>query len=83
MEVKEAELKAETLKKAYKSAKRWLTNIGTSVSLGLTPAKDIVDAYTTRALVFKDYYESLYHYHMAWASLSSSTGVEVDPLLVP
>jgi outer membrane protein TolC len=83
MEVKEAELKAETLKKAYKSAKRWLTNIGTSVSLGLTPAKDIVDAYTTRALVFKDYYESLYHYHMAWASLSRSVGVEVDPLLIP
>ena len=83
MEVKEAELRAETLKKAYKSAKRWLTNIGTSVSLGLTPAKDIVDAYTTRALVFKDYYESLYHYHMAWASMSRSAGVEVDPLLAP
>lgn len=81
MEVQEAQERAETLKKAYKSAKKWLTNIGASVSLGLTPAKDIVDAYTTRALVYKDYYESLYRYHMAWASLSSATGTEVDPLL--
>jgi hypothetical protein len=81
MEVQEKEERAETLKKAYKSAKKWLTNIGASVSLGLTPAKDVVDAYTTRALVFKDYYESLYHYQMAWANLSSATGIEVDPLL--
>ncbi len=81
MEVQEAQDRAETLKKAYKSAKRWLTNIGASVSLGLTPAKDIVDAYTTRALVYKDYYESLYRYHMTWANLTVATGTEVDPLL--
>lgn len=82
MEVEEAKVRAETLKKAYKSAKKWLTNIGASVSLGLTPAKDIIDAYTTRALVFKDYYESLYKYQMSWAHLSEATGQEVDPLLV-
>ena len=81
MEVVEAEQKAETLKKAYKSAKKWLNNIGTSVGLGLTPAKDIIDAYTTRALVFKDYYEALYNYQLAWANLSNATGTEVDPLL--
>lgn len=82
LEVQEAKDRSDALKNAYKSAKKWLTNIGASVSLGLTPAKDIVDAYTTRALVYKDYYESLYRYHMAWANLSSATGVEVDPLLV-
>jgi len=81
LEVQEAQERAETLKKAYKSAKKWMTNIGASISLGLTPAKDIVDAYTTRALVFKDYYESLYRYQMTWASLSSAVGIEVDPLL--
>ncbi len=81
MEVEEAQMRAETLKKAYKSAKKWLTNIETSVGLGLTPAKDIIDAYTTRALVFKDYYESLYRYQMSWAHLSEAAGVEVDPLL--
>jgi outer membrane protein TolC len=81
MEVGEAQGRAETLKKAYKSAKKWLTNIETSVGLGLTPAKDIIDAYTTRALVFKDYYESLYRYQMSWARLSEATGQEVDPLL--
>lgn len=81
MEVQEAQDRAETLKKAYKSAKRWLSNIGASVALGLTPAKDIVDAYTTRALVYKDYYESLYRYHMAWANLSVATGTEIDPIL--
>ncbi|MGZ3809017.1 MAG: TolC family protein [Bacteriovorax sp.] len=81
MEVQEAQERALTLKKAYKSAKKWLTNIGASVSLGLTPAKDVVDAYTTRALVFKDYYESLYRYQMAWANLSNAIGTEVDPLL--
>ncbi|MDO9183355.1 MAG: TolC family protein [Bacteriovorax sp.] len=81
MEVEEAQARAETLKKAYKSAKKWLTNIETSVGLGLTPAKDIIDAYTTRALVFKDYYESLYRYQMSWAHLSEAAGQEVDPLL--
>jgi outer membrane protein TolC len=81
MEVSEAENRALTLQKAYKSAKKWLTNIGTSVSLGLTPAKDIIDAYTTRAIVYKDYYEAIYNYQLAWAKLSESTGVEVDPIL--
>ncbi len=81
MEVEEAQARAESLQKAYKSAKKWMANIGTSVGLGLAPAKDIVDAYTTRALVFKDYYESLYRYQMAWAALSNAVGVEVDPLL--
>lgn len=81
LEVEEAEQRAEALKKSYKSAKKWLTNIETSVGLGLTPAKDIIDAYTTRALVFKDYYESLYRYQMAWAHLSEVVGTEVDPLL--
>jgi len=81
MEVQEAQARSSALKKAYKSAKRWLTNIGSSVSLGLTPAKDIIDAYTTRALVYKDYYESIYKYQMAWANLSNATGSEVDPIL--
>lgn len=81
MEVQETQERSETLKKAYKSAKKWLGNIGASVALGLTPAKEIIDAYTTRALVFKDYYESIYKYQMAWASLSNATGVEVDPVL--
>jgi hypothetical protein len=81
LEVKEAEDRSAALKKAYKSAKKWLTNIETSVGLGLTPAKDIIDAYTTRALVSKDYYESLYRYQLAWAHLSEAVGVEVDPLL--
>ncbi len=82
MEVQETEARSTALKKAYKSAKKWLTNIGTSVSLGLTPAKDIIDAYTTRALVYKDYYESIYKYQMAWANLSNATGTEIDPILV-
>ncbi len=81
MEVEETKARAAALRNAYKSAKRWMTNIGSSVALGLTPAKDIVDAYTTRALVYKDYYESLYRYQMAWASLSSAVGTEVDPLI--
>jgi outer membrane protein TolC len=80
-EVDEAEQRALVLHKAYKSARNWLANIETSVGLGLTPAKDIVDAYTSRALVNKDYFESLYRYQMAWATLSESTGVEVDPVL--
>ena len=82
IEVQDAEARSLSLKKAYKSAKKWLTNIETSVGLGLTPAKDIIDAYTTRALVFKDYYESLYQYQVAWAHLSEATGQEVDPLLM-
>jgi outer membrane protein TolC len=80
-EVEATEKKAKTLQKAYKSSKKWLSNIETSVGLGLTPAKDIIDAYTTRALVYKDYYEAIYNNHLAWANLSMQIGTEVDPLL--
>lgn len=81
LDVEESEKRTQALQKAYKTAKKWLTNIETSVGLGLTPAKDIIDAYTTRALVYKDYYESLYNYQMAWAKLSEAVGSEVDPIL--
>jgi hypothetical protein len=81
IEVDEAEKKSQALHKAYRSAKKWMSNIGTSVALGLTPPKEIIDAYTTRALVYKDYYESIYKYQMAWAKLSEAVGTEVDPLL--
>ncbi len=81
LEVKEAEERAIALNKAYKAAKKWMTTVGASVALGLTPAKDIVDAYTTKAFIFKDYYESIYRYQMAWAKLSEACGVEVDPSL--
>lgn len=81
VEVQATEKKAKTLQKAYKSAKKWLANIETSVGLGLTPAKEIIEAYTTRALVFKDYYEAIYNNQVAWAKLSEAVGTEVDPLL--
>lgn len=76
-----SEKKSKALLKAYKSAKKWLSNVQTSVGLGLAPAKDIIDAYTTRALVYKDYYESIYNNHLAWGHLSEAVGTEVDPLL--
>ena len=82
MDVVEAHSRALALQKAYRAAKKWLTNIQTSVGLGLTPAKEIIDAYTTRALVYKDYYEALYNYHLAWTRLSEACGQEIDPLLL-
>jgi outer membrane protein TolC len=80
-ELEANEKKSRALAKAYKSSKKWLSNIQTSVGLGLSPAKDIIDAYTTRALVYKDYYESIYNHHLAWGHLSEAVGIEVDPLL--
>lgn len=80
-ELEASDKKSKALLKAYKSAKKWLSNVQTSVGLGLAPAKDIIDAYTTRALVYKDYYESIYNNQLAWGHLSEAVGVEVDPLL--
>lgn len=80
-ELEAAGQKNKALSKAYKSAKKWLSNVQTSVGLGLSPAKDIIDAYTTRALVYKDYYESIYNYQLAWGRLSEAVGTEVDPIL--
>lgn len=81
MEVEATKKRAEALEKAYKTSKKWMSNIGTSIGLGLAPAKDIIDAYTTRAAVYKDYYEAIYNHQLAWAALSQAVGVEVDPLL--
>lgn len=81
MEVESTRKRTEALQKAYKSSKKWMSNVGASIGLGLAPAKDIIDAYTMRALVLKDYYESMYNHQLAWANLSVAVGTEVDPLL--
>lgn len=47
--------------------------------LGLLDGKEIVQAYQARAQTYKDYLEAVYHYNIAWASLSRSIGQEVDP----
>ncbi|MBL6988508.1 MAG: TolC family protein [Bacteriovoracaceae bacterium] len=78
LDVDEASKKVKHTKKAFKYGKKWFRRIASNVGLGLLNARDLVDAYEARALTLKNYYESIYNYHMAWARFSKNLGVEVD-----
>ncbi|HLE10360.1 MAG: hypothetical protein A2504_04315 [Bdellovibrionales bacterium RIFOXYD12_FULL_39_22] len=81
LEISEAQKKVEATLSGYRYGKKWLNKVITGVSIGLVDGKEIVDAYGSRALTQKEYYEAIYNLHMAWAKLSQELGVEVDPLL--
>ena len=81
LELVEAETRLKSSTEAYKTGKKWLTGEVIGFSSGLSGAAGLVDAYSARADTAKHYFEALYRHDMAWAALSKSVGLEVDPLL--
>ena len=81
-ELEEAETRLKAAKDAYTTGKKWLTGEVIRYSSGLGGAQGLVDAYGARAETTKTYFEAVYHYHLAWATLSKVAGREVDPLLL-
>ncbi len=82
LEIEEAQKKVEATQSGYRYGKKWLNKIITGVSIGLVDGKEIVDAYGSRALTQKEYYEAIYNLHMAWARLSREVGTEIDQILL-
>ena len=81
LELVEAEARLKAATEGYKAGKKWLTGEAIGFASGLGTAQGVVEAYAARAETTKGYFESLYRYQMAWATLSRAVGVEVDPLL--
>jgi outer membrane protein TolC len=79
--VKALEKKLTYLKKAKRLAKKWLNRTLMAISLGLLNSEKITDAYSARAMTFKNYFETIYENHMAWSKLSQLVGQEIDPFL--
>lgn len=78
LELIEAEKKSYELEKAYKSSKKLLANIATGAAFGLTPAKEIIEVYSLKAQVYKDYVESIYNYELKLSELSFETGMDFN-----
>ncbi len=66
---------------AYKTSKKWINREMAAFSAGLGKSDQLVEAWGSRAETVKEYLESIYGHHMAWAALSRAVGTEVDPLL--
>lgn len=79
IELEKAEAQLNALRKAHKAAKKLWGRSAMSWAAGLATSKKISEAFTTRALVAKDYYQAIHSYELAWASLSQVVGKEVDP----
>ncbi len=82
----EVKVGAKIVKNSSKSrryAKKWLNRIIMKSGIGGEfDMEQFAKAYQSRAMTFQSYLESLYAYYLAWAKLSETVGVEVDPSLV-
>ncbi len=79
LEYSEALKKATELGSAYKNAKRLFTKVSSGIVLGITPAKEIIETYTLKAEVYKNYLDAIYQYELKLAELSLEVGTELDP----
>ncbi|MGE3260248.1 MAG: TolC family protein [Bacteriovoracia bacterium] len=81
LELEEAEKRLQAATEGYKVGKQWLTGEAIGYGSGLGDAKGLVEAYGARAETAKNYFDAVYHHHLAWANLSKVVGAEVDPAI--
>jgi outer membrane protein TolC len=74
--------KAIELEKAYKLTKRVFNKKASSIALGMSPAKEIIESYTKKAEAFSLYLEAVYEFEKNLAALSYEVGEELDPTLL-
>lgn len=60
--------------------KKWFVSSAMGWSIGLTPAKDLLEALEGEALAKKNYIETVYSLNMSLAHLTQAVGVEVAQL---
>ena len=70
------------VKKSKKLAKKLFRKSIVGHSLGLVKSKELIEAYKTKLLTYKSYYEAIYNYNLSWAELSKNIGKEIDPYLI-
>lgn len=81
LELEEAEKRLAAATAAYKTGKKWLTGEVMGYGSGLGNTSGLVEAYGARAETAKNYFDAVYHHHLAWATLSKAVGTEVDPAI--
>lgn len=81
-EAEEAGKRLESATKAYKIGKKWLGGEAMAYGAGLGKNQDLVEAYGVKAETTRNYFESIYRHHLAWATLSRVVGTEVDPVFL-
>lgn len=84
LEVKKAFYELEQAKQSLavadrrkKTAKKWFVSSSMGWSIGITPAKDLLEALEGNGLARKNYIESLYALNMALAKLSKAVGQDL------
>jgi len=79
-EVDQAQQGLDVAKRRKDLGKKWFVSSAMGWSVGLTPAKDILEALEGDGLAKKNYIETVYGLNMALARLSQAVGQEVTEL---
>jgi len=74
LDLKEAENSAIATKSAYSNAKKWAVTAVANFDFGLGPAKEILEALQVYARMRAAYFQSIYNYQIAKASLNYASG---------
>ena len=79
-ELEQAKESLEIAEERRDLAKKWFVSSAMGWSVGITPAKDLMEALEGNGLAKKNYVETIYSLNMALARLSQAVGAEVSNL---
>lgn len=79
-ELEQAASGLEIAERRKKLARKWFMSSASGWSIGLTPARDLMDALEADGLAKKNYLETVYSLNLALANLSRVVGTEVTSL---
>lgn len=79
-ELEQAEEGLKVAENRKEIGKKWFVSNAMGWSIGITPAKDLLESLEGDGLARKNYIETLYAYNMALANLTRAVGQEVSEL---
>ncbi|NBX93640.1 MAG: TolC family protein [Proteobacteria bacterium] len=79
-ELEQAEKGLEVASRRKETAKKWFISSSMGWSIGVTPAKDLLEALEGHGMARKNYIETLYSFNLALAKLTQAVGKEVTEL---
>jgi outer membrane protein TolC len=80
LEMEQAAQGLEIAESRRKLGKKWFVSNAMGFSIGITPAKDLMESLEGSGTARKNYIETVYSLNMALAKLSQAVGVEVTQL---
>lgn len=79
-ELEQASQGLEVADRRRKLARKWFVSSASGWSIGITPARDLMDALEADGLAKKNYFETVYALNLALANLSRVVGKEITSL---